>query len=70
MRAGRREIRARAVRIDTLQGNLLHLADGPTVIGDDAALVNLADEKRTGGNSSLLVPENDLAAVDHRLRPA
>ena len=56
------------VAIDALKGDLLHLADRPTVVGDYATFVNLPNDQRCGLDTSNGIRKDDLATVSDWLR--
>jgi hypothetical protein len=66
--SGGGEILTRSISGNTLQGNFLHLANGPSVFQGDATFVHFSNDECAGGYARKGVRKNDLTAIGDRLR--
>ena len=69
-RTSSREIMTCPVRIYSLERNLLHLADGTSVLRRDLTLINFPNYERCRGNPSDRVGQNNFGSICYWLRPS
>ena len=59
---------SRPVPVDALERDLLHLTDGPAIIGDYAPFVYLPDNQRRCLHARDSIRKDNLTAICNRLR--
>ena len=69
-RSSGREIMPRAVVVDPLQRDLLHLADRTSFFHDYFSLVDFTNDQGSSRDSGTCVGEHNLTSIGNRLLPA